>query len=284
MQPSLFSGEKDEVSEQIVWLAMEEIQAGAYQPRQHFEDEALRELQQSIAEYGILQPLIVRRLPKRFGADSVVRYEIIAGERRFRAAQLAGLTQVPCWIRAFDHHVAATVALVENVQRQDLNVMEVALGYQRLIDEFSMTHQQVADKVGCSRSAVSNVLRLLSLEAEVQSALRQGRLEMAHARALLSLNGDQQRAMLQAIEREGLSVRAVEQRVRQMSAVAQSALFKKRQAVDVDVMDLQQRLSVWLGHEVALEHHRKGYGKISIRYQDLDGLDDLLRRLGYVGE
>lgn len=280
MQPSLFAPEADDASEHIVWLALSEIQAGGYQPRQHFEDEALRELQQSIAEYGVLQPLIVRRLPKRFGA----RYEIIAGERRFRAAQLAGLSQVPCWIRAFDHHVAATVALVENVQRQDLNVMEVALGYQRLVDEFSMTHQQIADKVGCSRSAVSNVLRLLSLDAEVQSALRQGRLEMAHARALLSLKPEQQRSMLQTIEREGLSVRAVEQRVRQMTLPSQSALGRRRQAVDVDVVDLQQRLSAWLGHEVVLEHHRRGHGKISIRYQDLDGLDDLLRRFGYVSE
>ncbi|MDO4435222.1 MAG: ParB/RepB/Spo0J family partition protein [Cardiobacteriaceae bacterium] len=295
-QPSLFTQasdanepnsltEQEQAKETWVYLPISAIKAGEFQPRYDFEPEKLAELSQSIAELGVLQPLIVRRLleTKRFDG---VEYEIIAGERRFRAAKMAGLTQVPCWVRDYAQQTAATVALVENLQRADLNVVEVARGYQRLAEEFSMTHQQIAQKVGCSRSAVSNTLRLLGLTPVVLSALQHNRIEMAHARAMLSLSPNQQESMLQEIEKKGLSVREVEQRVRQSALGYRAKPRKASKAIGVDkdaeVLYLEQRLTEWFGVEVSIEHQSNGQGKVVFHYHDLDALDDVLQRLGYV--
>ena len=183
------------------------IRAGIYQPRRHFDEEALNELAQSIAEHGILQPLVVRPIE----GD---HYEIIAGERRFRAGQQAGLSKVPCVVRPYNDRQALAIALIENLQRSDLNVLEVAHGLQRLAEDFSLTHESIAQLVGRSRSAVSNTLRLLDLSEPVKKALGEDRIEMGHARALLTLTDAEQHALLEEILARHLTVRQTEARVR----------------------------------------------------------------------
>ena len=265
-------------------LAIKDLQAGKFQPRRRFDDASLAELAASIKAQGIMQPIVVRKT----GSG---KHEIIAGERRFRAAQLAGLVDVPVIVKDVDDRTALTLALIENLQRQDLNAIEEALGLQRLIAEFSFTHEQAADAVGKSRSAVSNLLRLLELAAPVQDRVIAGTLEMGHARALAPLPKDKQVMLAENIAINGLSVRATEALVRQETG----ALEKKRPGVpthrskqenlglvmprDADLDRLETDLADTLGTYVEITHQASGQGELVIRYASLDQLDGLIARL-----
>lgn len=249
------------------------IEAGRYQPRRRFDDESLGELARSIAEHGILQPLVVRPLGEE-------RYEIIAGERRFRAGQQAGLSSVPCIIKNYDDRQALAVALIENLQRSDLNALEVAEGLQRLVDDFALTHDRVAHLVGRSRSAVSNSLRLLELGEAAKKALAEGRIDMGHARALLALTPAEQPAILAEIERRGLTVRQTEARVRALqNGVAPAVTAPTKKPADIERLETQ--LAQFMEAPVAISHKKKGHGKIVLKYRDLDDLERILASWGF---
>lgn len=252
--------------EQLRSIAVEHLQAGKYQPRSKMNKAALSELAESIKTHGVMQPILVRPI----GAH---RYEIIAGERRWRAAQIAGLREVPALVREIPDQSALAVSLVENIQREDLNPLEEAQGLKRLLEEFQLTHERVAQAVGRSRSAVSNLLRLLQLAKPVQEYVLNGALEMGHARALLALSNAQQLQLAQRAVEQDLSVREVE---RMVSAGHRPS--KKRSRVDPDLIRLQEELSDSLGTTVKIAAQRKG-GRIIIEYRNLDQLDGLLSRL-----
>ncbi|MCK6404750.1 MAG: ParB/RepB/Spo0J family partition protein [Rhodocyclaceae bacterium] len=250
-------------------LPVGDLQPGKYQPRTQMDKESLEELAASIRAQGLMQPILVRPV-------SVDRYEIIAGERRWRAAQLAGLKEVPTLIREIPDDAALAMALIENIQRENLNPLEEALGLQRLVDEFSMTHQQAADAVGRSRPAASNLLRLLQLAKPVQDMLMAGDLDMGHARALLPLSNVLQVQIAQRIAQKGLSVREAERLVqREMAPPATKVPAKP----DRDLLRLQEELSDALGATVCVKANRKGAGKLTIDFSDLDQLEGLLSRL-----
>ncbi|QKT03609.1 ParB/RepB/Spo0J family partition protein [Ectothiorhodospiraceae bacterium 2226] len=252
-------------------LGVDLIQRGKYQPRLDMRTEALEELAASIRAQGVVQPIVVRPLPERPG-----RYEIIAGERRWRAAQMAGLHEIPAVVRDVPDRVAIAMALIENIQREGLNAMEEARALQRLVDEFEMTHQIAADAVGRSRVAVSNLLRLLTLNEDVQTRVEQGELEMGHARALLALSGElQSRAARMAVERK-LSVRQTEALVRQLAQNPDGANKPMAPRVDPDIRRLQEQLSERLGAKVVFQHGPKGRGKVVIQYNSLEELDGIL--------
>lgn len=246
------------------------IRAGVYQPRRRFDEEALNELARSIAEHGILQPLVVRPVDDE-------QYEIIAGERRFRAGQQAGLSKVPCVIKHYDDRQALAVALIENLQRSDLNALEVAQGLQRLVADFSLTHENVAQLVGRSRSAVSNTLRLLELSEPVKQALGDDKIEMGHARALLSLSAQQQAAVLQEVIARQLTVRQTEARVR---ALREGEPVKPALLRSADIEALERRISEFMAANVRLQHQKKGNGILTLKYRDLDELDAILAKWG----
>ncbi len=246
------------------------LRPGKYQPRTLMDSEALEALAASIKAQGIMQPILVRPL---LGGD----YEIIAGERRWRAAKLAGLSQVPVLVRNVADNVALAMALIENIQRENLNPLEEATGIQRLIDEFSMTHQAAAEAVGRSRSAATNLLRLLKLAAPVQTWLLENKLDMGHARALLSLDAAQQVELAEQIIAEKLSVRATEQRVQHLLHPVTAPVAK---AVQPEVTQLQDQLSQQLGTSVTLQSTRKGNGKMVIHYQNAEELQALMARMG----
>ena len=252
-------------------LKVEQLKPGKYQPRSHMDEASLNELAASIKAQGVMQPILARELP----ADG---YEIIAGERRWRAAQLAGLKQVPVIIRKVPDNAALAMALIENIQREDLNPLEEAVGIQRLIDEFQMTHQAAADAVGRSRSAASNLLRLLKLPDAVQGMLMDGSLDMGHARALLSLEGAQQVLLANKIVLEGLSVREAEKLVQQQSEApaTKTAGSKKTPKINRDTQQLQEEMSAHLGARVEIKSNSKGGGKLVIEYSSNDHLDELL--------
>ncbi len=273
-------------------LKIAELQAGKFQPRRRFDDASLAELAASIKAQGIMQPIVVRKISSGGAVgEKRVAYEIIAGERRFRAAQLAGLAEVPVIVKDVDDRTALTLALIENLQRQDLNAIEEALGLQRLIAEFSFTHEQAADAVGKSRSAVSNLLRLLELAAPVQDRVIAGTLEMGHARALAPLPKDRQVMLAENIAINGLSVRATEALVKQEAGNAD----KKRPGVpthrskqeklglvmprDADLDRLETELADTLGTYVEIAHQASGQGELVIRYASLDQLDGLIARM-----
>ena len=247
------------------------LQPGKYQPRTRMDEAALMELADSIKSQGIMQPILVR--PVGSG-----RYEIIAGERRWRAARIAGLGAVPVLVRAVPDNAALVMALIENIQREDLNPLEQANGIQRLVTEFGVTHDKAAAMVGRSRSAVTNLLRLLGLAEPVRDLLQQGVLDMGHARALLALPGMQQIQTARLVAERGMSVRDTERLVgRLVKAVAGK---KNRQVTDRDVLRLQEELSQKLGTAVAIKAGaRKGSGKLTIAYSTLDQLDAVLARL-----
>ena len=245
------------------------LQPGKYQPRTRMDPGSLEELAASIKAQGVMQPIMVRPV----GEDG---YEIIAGERRWRASQIAGLSEVPCLVREIPDEAALAMSLIENIQREDLNPLEEAGGIQRLIDEFDMTHQQAADAVGRSRPAASNLLRLLQLSAPVQELLMTGKLDMSHARALLPLNGAQQVAVAQRVVQHGLSVREAERLVQQIIQPPKPAA---EQPVDRDLLRLQEEISDRLGAAVAIRSSKKGSGKITIEFGDLDQLEGILGRL-----
>ena len=254
--------------EALATLDITSIRPGRYQPRTRMDEQALTELAQSIRSQGLLQPLIVRPLN---GA-----YELVAGERRWRAAQLAGLAQVPAVVREVPDEAALVMALIENIQREDLNPMEEAAAVQRLVDEFKMTHDQAAAAIGRSRSATSNLLRLLRLAKPVQEQLLRGALEMGHARALLALDGARQIELGARIAAKRLSVRETEALVqRLMRAPAE----RRRKKADRDVARLQEELSERLGTTVEIRPARKGRGTVVLHYSSLDHLEQLLKTL-----
>jgi ParB family transcriptional regulator, chromosome partitioning protein len=244
------------------------IRPGRYQPRTRMDEQALSDLAQSIRTQGLLQPVVVR--PVDGG------YELIAGERRWRAAQMAGLKQVPAIVREVPDDAAMVMALIENIQREDLNPIEEAAGVQRLIDEFRMTHEQAADAVGRSRSATTNLLRLLKLAKPVQDALMRGAVEMGHARALLALDGARQVELANRIAAKGLSVRETEALVQ---ALLRAPAASRRPRTDRDLARLEQEVSERLGTTVEIKAARKGRGKLVLHYASLDHLDQLLKRL-----
>jgi ParB family chromosome partitioning protein len=234
--------------------------------------EALEELTNSIRAQGVVQPIVVR--PTGEGGQ----YEIIAGERRWRAAQAAGLNEIPAIVRAADDETTLAVSLIENIQREDLNAIEEASALRRLIDEFGMTHQSVADAVGRSRASVTNLLRLLELESDVVALLTGGELEMGHARALLGLSGARQSDAAREVVRKGLSVRQTERLVRRLGA-PEKPDPGPRSARDPDIGRLEEELAARLGSPVQIKHRRKGGGSLTISYSSLDELDGILERI-----
>lgn len=250
-------------------LPVEFLSRGRYQPRRDMDPEALQELADSIKAQGILQPIVVREIGEQ-------RYEIIAGERRWRAAQLAQLDKVPALIRDFSDEAAIALALIENIQREDLNPLEEALAMQRFAEEFKLTHQEVADAVGKSRAAVSNLLRLLALNEEVKRSLAHGDLDMGHARALLALPSSQQLLASRQIIDKGMTVRQAESLVRQLLAERPAAADRKS---DPNVRQLQDRLSSQLGAVVKIDCNAKGKGRLVISYNSLDELDGILAHI-----
>jgi ParB family transcriptional regulator, chromosome partitioning protein len=254
-------------------LKVEQLKPGKYQPRSRMDQVSLNELAASIKVQGIMQPILAREL-----ADG--GYEIIAGERRWRAAQLADLKLVPVIVRKVPDNAALAMALIENIQREDLNPLEEAIGIQRLIDEFQMTHQEAADAVGRSRSAASNMLRLLKLPQAVQDMLMEGTLDMGHARSLLSLEGAQQVLLANKIILEGLSVREVEKLVQQQGEQSPAKVVKKKTPKgDRDTLRLQEEISAQLGVRVEIKPNSKGGGKLVIEYSSNDHLDELTGKL-----
>lgn len=253
-------------------LPVEFLQRGKYQPRRDIQQEALQELADSIKAQGVMQPIVVRPVGDQ-------RYEIIAGERRWRACQLAGLHTIPAVIRDVNDEAAIAMALIENIQREDLNPVEEAMSLKRLQDEFELTHQEVADAVGKSRTAVSNILRLLNLTPEVRTMLERGDLEMGHARCLLTLPEDQQRTLARQIVARGLSVRQAEALVRSNQAAAPSP--EETEKPNGDIERLQEGLSEHIGVPVSVQHSAKGAGKLVLKYNSLDELDGILNHLNY---
>ncbi|NOX76149.1 MAG: ParB/RepB/Spo0J family partition protein [Gammaproteobacteria bacterium] len=248
------------------------LQPGKYQPRTDMHPESLEELASSIKAQGVVQPIVVRPLA---GGK---RYEIIAGERRWRAAQIAGLHDIPSVVRDVPDEAAIAMALIENIQRENLNPVEEAVALQRLIDEFDMTHQQAAEAVGRSRAAVSNLLRLLTLNDDVRKMLEHGDLEMGHARALLALDGDAQSQAAREVVAGGFTVRDTEQLVRRLGNTP-AKTKKDAKSVDPDIKRLQDELAQKLAAKVLFQHAAKGNGKLVIHYNNLDELDGILARI-----
>jgi len=260
------AGEEDVLRE----MKVGQLKPGKYQPRSHMDQEQLEELAASIKAQGVMQPILARALPDG-------SHEIIAGERRWRAAQLAGLAQVPVLVRKVPDNVALAMALIENIQRENLNPLEEAVGIQRLIDEFKMTHQAAADAVGRSRAAASNLLRLLKLPQQVQDLLMENKLDMGHARALLSLDPAQQIMAANRIVSAGLSVREAEQLVQK--AREEKKPQRKSTEPDRDIVRLQHELADHLGTKVEVKHTKTGKGKIEIHYGSLDEFDSILAHI-----
>jgi ParB family transcriptional regulator, chromosome partitioning protein len=260
---SLLAGDdsKDSNTDALATLKVEQLQPGKYQPRTHMDQESLASLAESIKAQGIMQPILVRAVAED-------HYEIIAGERRWRASQLAGLSEVPVLIRDIPDEAALAMALIENIQRENLNPLEEAQGIKRLIDEFSMTHQLAAEAVGRSRAAVTNLLRLLNLLPTVQNMLMQGEIDMGHARALLSLEGAKQVMAAEQVAAKQLSVREAEQLVKRLSAEVKKPAKK-----------VAQNLAEQLGAAVQIQTGRGGAGSLKIRYSSLEQLDDIIAKL-----
>lgn len=251
-------------------LPVERVRPGQYQPRTRMDADALQELADSIKAQGLVQPIVVRKLN---GGE----YELIAGERRWRAAQLAGLHDIPAVVRDIPDQAAAAMSLIENIQREDLNALEEAGALRRLIDEFGLTHQQTAEAVGRSRVAVTNLLRLLELQPEVKALLDAGQFEMGHARALLALQGAKQVEIARLVAQRQLSVRDTERLIKQVleNTNVEIPAFKP----SPDVVRLEQRLADTLGAKVAIRYNRSGKGKLVIEYNSLDELDGILEHI-----
>ena len=263
------SGEAGNAGE-LRTLAVEMLQPGKYQPRTRMDPGSLEELAESIRSQGIMQPILVREVGRG-------RFEIIAGERRWRAAQIAGLTEVPALVREIADEAALAMSLIENIQREDLNPLEEAAGVQRLIDEFGMTHEQAANAIGRSRSATTNLLRLLQLAGPVQEQLITGDLDMGHARALLTLPPADQIALANRVVAQGLTVRDTERMVARGGVSAQGPA--RAAPVSRDLARLEEELSDLLGAAVSIQTRARGAGRLTIRFNDLDQLDGLIARL-----
>jgi ParB family chromosome partitioning protein len=266
--------ETGETGGRLAKLPLDLIERGRYQPRRDFDPDALRELADSIAAQGVIQPVVVRAL-------EAGRYELLAGERRWRAAQQAGLSEIPVVIRQADEQAAMAIALIENVQRADLNPLEEATALQRLLGEFGLTHAQVADAIGKSRATVTNLLRLLELNDDVKRSLERGQLEMGHARALLGLKGPQQSNAAAQVSSRGLSVRETERLVRQLQQEGEGhpTAARRLSSIDPDVRRLQDDLADRLGAKVQIQPGNSGGGRLVIAYHSLDELDGILAHI-----
>ncbi len=254
-------------------LPVDLIERGRYQPRLDMKPETLQDLASSIKARGVIQPIVVRPMPDG------KHYELIAGERRWRAAQIAGLHEIPAIVRDIADDVAMSVALIENIQREDLNPLEEAAAFNRLKSEFSMTHQQVAAAVGRSRTTVTNLLRLLDLDDEVKRMLEVGDIEMGHARALLALTGSDQRSVGNQVVAQGLSVRQTEKLVKHWQRQTNPETATAERPTDPNIRKLEQELAEQLGARVTLSYSRKGKGTLTIRYNSLDELDGILAHI-----
>ncbi len=252
-------------------LPIETLQSGEYQPRKQMTQAPLQELAESIRVEGIIQPIVVRQLNN-------LKYEIIAGERRWRAAQLAGLTDVPVVIKVMNDRSAIAVAIIENVQREDLNALEESNALRRLQEEFSLTHQEIADAIGKSRTTVTNLLRLNDLELTVKDALVAGDISMGHARALLSLTPQQQVAAAKKIIKSALSVRSTEKLVQVLQSRGEENTVKSK--LDQDILALQTAITDFLGANVVIKHRKNNAGEICIHYNSLDEFDGIIANLG----
>ena len=259
--------------DQLKLVPLDLIQRGQYQPRLDIKAESLQELAESIKTQGVVQPVVIRPL----GEGG--RYELIAGERRWRAAQMAGLNAIPAIVKRVPDAQAMSIALIENIQREQLNPIEEALALERLVREFEMTHQQVSEAIGRSRAAVSNLLRLLELEPPCRELLERGELDMGHARALLGLAGPQQAEVGRKIAASGLSVREAEALVRRLRGETPTQAVTSARAVDPNVRQLEQSLAERLGAQVAIRHASGGKGTLTIRYGSLDELDGILAHI-----
>jgi ParB family chromosome partitioning protein len=269
---ALLSGGNSEKDEVMRDLNVAMLRPGKYQPRTRMDEASLNDLATSIKAQGIMQPILVRQI-----ADS--SYEIIAGERRWRAAQLAGLTHVPVLVRSVPDNAALAMALIENIQRENLNPLEEAVGIQRLIDEFKMTHHLAAEAVGRSRSAASNLLRLLKLPKAVQELLMENKLDMGHARALLPLESAQQILLANKIVLEQLSVREAEKLVQMQNLEPEKEKHKKTGKPSRDTLRLQEEISAQIGARVEIRSGAKGAGKLIIEYANHDQLEEILDKL-----
>ncbi|MDC9521641.1 ParB/RepB/Spo0J family partition protein [Pseudoalteromonas sp. Angola-31] len=252
-------------------LPIEFLHSGKYQPRKDMSEEALEELASSIRSQGIIQPIVVRPVAEN-------SFEIIAGERRWRAAQIAKLESVPCIVKEVSDEAAVAIALIENIQREDLNAMEEAIALNRLLNEFELTHQQVADAVGKSRTTVTNLLRLNNLNSDVKILLEHGDIEMGHARCLLALEGEAQSDAARLAVAKALTVRETEKLVR---SILEPVVAKEAPEKDPDVKRLEQKLADNLGAKVEINYNAKGKGKLVISYTNLDELDGILNRINH---
>lgn len=270
--PKQESGTNEENTAQkgeLQQLPIDQLQPGKYQPRKDMSADALEELSNSIRSQGIIQPIVVRSLDAE-------HYEIIAGERRWRAAQLAEIDVVPCLIKNVPDEAAVAIALIENIQREDLNAMEEAIALERLLTEFELTHQEVAEAVGKSRTTVTNLLRLNNLNDDVKTLLEHGDIEMGHARALLALEDDLQTMTARTVVAKELTVRDTETLVKK---VQEPVKEKEELKKDPNTESLEQKLSEKLGSKVSISHNKKGKGKVVIAYADLDELDGILSKI-----
>jgi ParB family chromosome partitioning protein len=271
----LLSGEEDVQKNEgtLQTLLISELQPGKYQPRSIMQEEALHALSQSILKQGVMQPIIVRPVGNN-------QYEIIAGERRWRAAKLANLSEVPVIIKNIPDESALAMALIENIQREDLNPLEEAIGIKRLIDEFNMTHEEAADAVGKSRATVSNLLRLLTLTKPVQDRLLSGKIDMGHARALIGLEGSQQIMLCEEVIQKNLSVREVEALVKNLQnsyKIDSQKPFPKK--INADVRQLEESLAETLGASVTIDAKKNGSGILKVHYRNLEQLDEILKKI-----
>lgn len=251
-------------------IPVEFLQRGEYQPRREFNSESLQELADSIASQGLIQPIVVREIAQN-------KYEIIAGERRWRAAQLAGLDTVPAMLREISDQATIAIALIENIQREDLNAIEESQALIRLQDEFNLTQQQVAEAVGKSRSSVTNLMRLASLQPLVQQQLERGDIDLGHAKCLLSLEGDTQILAARTVASDGLTVRQTEVLVKKLQSP--NPHKKNSSTPNQDIVNLQTQLSEKLGAAVKIQHGSRGSGKLTISYNSVDELDGILSHL-----
>ncbi len=262
------------VGDMLATLAIDRLQRGKYQPRTKMDEASLNELAESIRSQGLMQPILVRPIG---GSGDNTRYEIIAGERRWRAAEIAGLPQVPVVIREVPDQAAAAMALIENIQREDLGPLEEAAGVQRLVAEFNLTHEQAAQAIGRSRAATTNLLRLLQLSRPVQALLNDGKLEMGHARALLALTGHQQETVANQVAEAGMSVRQTEKLVQDI--LNPNTRVPKKKLTPRDIARFAEELSERMGTKVEIKTGAKGRGRLVIHYSSNEHLDDLLARI-----
>lgn len=259
--------------ERITRIPLERIQRGRFQPRRDFDPDTLRELADSIAVQGVIQPIVVRTIGEE-------RYELIVGERRWRASQQAGLMDIPAVVREVDDPAAAAIGLIENIQRSDLNPLEEASALQRLLTEFQLTHQQIAEAVGKSRTTVTNLLRLLELNSDVKAYIDRSQLEMGHARALLGLKGPAQSSAAKQVVTRGLSVRETERLVRQLQQADETQPeTAARHEPDPNVRRLQDDLAERLGARVQIQQGTRGTGKLVIAYNSLEELDGIIAHI-----